>query len=193
MIEEMTNDERIKLITQGLATEHYEEWAETGSKEVRMALAVHGYEHDILIHDLESSIRRRVMAIDPSYIKYRIHHREDQRAINTILDDQVTADLKVIKAQIRYRKERCTDNPYMEVKYNALSRTPTLMEANMHRADLYLTGSPMWARDLRFIDVWTVCEYLSHKTPTKDEVEKVFSDLMIELKRAEADLSSFVQ
>lgn len=193
MTEEMANDARINLIKQGLATEKYDEWAETGSKGVKMTLANNGYCHGILIHDPSPSIRRRVMAIDRSYIKERIHHSEDQRAINAILDDQVTADLSVIKAQIRYRKERCTDNPYMEVKYDALSRTPTLMEANMKRTDLYLTGSPMWARDLRFIDVWSVCEYLSHKTPTREDVEKVFADLMIELKRAEADISSFVQ
>lgn len=192
MTEEMANDERITLIKQGLATEKYEEWAETGTKEVRMALSVHGYEHDILIHDPESSIQRRVMAADPSYIKYRIHHHEDQRIINNILDNKVTAELDVIKEQIEYCKQLESPNPYMEVKYAALSRTPTLLEANMSRVDLYLTGSPMWARDLQFVDVWSVCHELSHSTPTKDEIEEVFAELMIELKRAEADISSFV-
>lgn len=193
MVEEMTNDERINLIRQGLATEKYEDWAETGSKGVKMALVENGYCHDILIHDPSPSIRRDVMAVDPSYIKYRIHHREDQRIINNILDNKVTADLDVIKAQIEYCKKLESPNPYMEVKYAALSRTPTLLEANMSRVDLYLTGSPMWARDLQFVDVWSVCHELSHSTPTMDEIEEVFADLMAELKRAKADLSSFVQ
>lgn len=193
MTEELMNDERINLIKQGLATEKYEEWAKTGTKGVKIALANNGYEHDILIHDSSPSVRRSVMATDPSYIKYRIHHREDQRIINNILDNKVTAELDVIKEQIEYCKKLESPNPYMEVKYAALSRTPTLLEANMSRVDLYLTGSPMWARDLQFVDVWSVCHELSHSTPTKDEIEEVFTDLMMELKRAEADLSSFVQ
>lgn len=169
----MTNDERITLIKLGLATEKYEEWAETGTKEVKMTLVNNGYCHDILIHDPSPSIRRDVMAVDPSYIKYRIHHREDQRIINNILDNKVTAELDVIKAQIEYCKKLESPNPYMEVKYAALSRTPTLLEANMSRVDLYLTGSPMWARDLQFVDVWSVCHELSHTTPTMDEIEEV--------------------
>lgn len=192
MTEELMNDERINLIKQGLATEKYEEWAKTGTKGVKIALANNGYEHDILIHDSSPSVRRSVMATDPSYIKYRIHHREDQRIINNILDNKVTAELDVIKEQIEYCKKLESPNPYMEVKYAALSRTPTLLEANMSRVDLYLTGSPMWARDLQFVDVWSVCHELSHSTPTMDEIEEVFADLMIELKRAEAELSSFV-
>ena len=192
MTEELINDERINLIKQGLATEKYEEWAKTGTKGVKIALANNGYEHDILIHDSSPSVRRSVMATDPSYIKYRIHHREDQRIINNILDNKVTAELDVIKEQIEYCKKLESPNPYMEVKYAALSRTPTLLEANMSRVDLYLTGSPMWARDLQFVDVWSVCHELSHSTPTMDEIEEVFADLMTELERAEAELSSFV-
>lgn len=193
MTEEMTMEERINRIKQGLVTEKYEEWAKTGPERVKLALVDNGYCHNILIHDPSPTIRRSVMAVEPSYIKYRIHHDEDQRIINNVLDSEVTADLDVIKAQIEYCKKLESPNPYMEVKYAALSRTPTLLEANMSRVDLYLTGSPMWARDLQFVDVWSVCHELSHTTPTRDEVEEVFSELMIQLKRAEADISSFVQ
>lgn len=181
MIKEITTDECIKLINQGLATEKYAKWATTGPIEVKLALVNNGYAYDILIHDPEPLIRRRVMNNEPSYAKYRMHYPEDQNAITTAIDDQVTTDLGVIKSQIKYREEQGYDNPYMEVKYNALSRTPTLLEANMRRADLYLAGSPMWARDLTFIDVWLVCEEFSGITPTREEVEAVFSELMEEL------------
>lgn len=181
MTNEITIDECIKLINQGLATEKYAEWATTGPLEVKLALVNKGYEFDILIHDPSPSIRRRVMLAEPSYVTYRMHYQEDQSTINEALDDQVTADLEVIKLQIKYREEQGYDNPYMEVKYDALSRTPTLLEANMRRADLYLAGSPMWARDLQFIDVWSVCEEFSGITPTKEEVEAVFSELMDDL------------
>ena len=127
------------------------------------------------------------MLADPSYVTCRMHHQEDQSAINEALDDQVTADLEVIKSQIKYREEQGYDNPYMEVKYNALSRKPTLLEANMRRADLYLADSPMWARDLQFIDVWSVCEEFSGITPTREEVEAVFSELMEELHEQSED------
>lgn len=93
----------------------------------------------------------------------------------------------MIKSQIKYREEQGYDNPYMEVKYNALSRKPTLLEADMRRADLYLADSPMWARDLQFIDVWSVCEEFSGITPTREEVEAVFSELMEELHEQSED------
>lgn len=181
MGEEITIDECINLVNRGLATEQYAKWATNGPLEVKLALVNNGYAYDILIHDPSPFIRGRVMLADPSYVTYRMHYEEDQSAINEALDDQVTADLEVIKLQIKYREEQGYDNPYMEVKYDALSRKPTLLEANMRRADLYLAGSPMWARDLQFIDVWSVCEEFSGITPTKEEVEEVFSELMEEL------------
>lgn len=183
MSKKITIDECIKLIEQGLATEKYAEWATTGPAQVKLALISKGYNLDILIHDPSLFIRGKVMLADPSYVRYRMHHQEDQSAINTALDDQVTADLDVIKLQIKYREEQGYDNPYMEVKYDALSRKPTLLEANMRRADLYLAGSPMWARDLTFCDVWSVCEEFSCITPTREEVEEVFSELMDEHER----------
>lgn len=183
MTKEIAIDECIKLIEQGLATEKYAEWATNGPLEVKLALVNKGYAFDILIHDPSPFIRGRVMLADPSYVTCRMHYQEDQSAINTALDDQVTADLGVIKSQIKYREEQGYDNPYMEVKYDALSRKPTLLEANMRRADLYLAGSPMWARDLAFVDVWSVCEEFSCMTPTKEEVEEVFSELMDEHER----------
>lgn len=181
MTNKITIDECIKLINRGLAAEQYAEWATTGPIEVKLALVNNGYAYDILIHDPEPLIRHRVMNNEPSYVTYRMHHQEDQSAINEALDDQVTADLEVIKSQIKYREEQGYDNPYMEVKYNALSRKPTLLEANMRRADLYLADSPMWARDLQFIDVWSVCEEFSGIKPTREEVEAVFSELIEEL------------
>lgn len=183
MAEEITIDECIKLIEQGIATDQYAEWATTGPLEVKLALINNGYALDILVHDQSSFIRGRVMLADPSYVTCRMHYQEDQSAINTALNDQVTADLGVIKSQIKYREEQGYDNPYMEVKYDALSRKPTLLEANMRRADLYLAGSPMWARDLAFVDVWSVCEEFSCITPTREEVETVFSELMDEQER----------
>lgn len=183
MPEEITIDECIKFIEQGLATEQYVEWATNGPLEVKLALVNKGYAFDILIHDPSPFIRGRVMLADPSYVTCRMHYKEDQSAINTALDDQITADLDVIKLQIKYREEQGCDNPYMEVKYDALSRNPTLLEANMRRADLYLAGSPMWARDLTFVDVWSVCEEFSCMTPTREEVKTVFSELMDEHER----------
>lgn len=187
MTNKITIDECIKLIEQGIATEQYAEWATTGPLEVKLALLNKGYEFDILIHDPSPFIRGRVMLAEPSYVTYRMHHQEDQSAINEALDDQVTADLEVIKSQIKYREEQGYDNPHMEVKYNALSRKPTLLEANMRRADLYLADSPMWARDLQFIDVWSVCEEFSGITPTREEVEAVFSEPMEELHEQSED------
>lgn len=183
MAEEITIDECIKLIEQSIATDQYAEWATNGPLEIKLALINNGYALDILIHDPSSFIRGRVMLADPSYMKYRMHYKEDQSAINTALDEQVTADLEVIKLQIKYREEQGYDNPYMKVKYDALSRKPTLLEANMRRADLYLAGSPMWARDLAFVDVWSVCEEFSCITPTKEVAEEVFSELMDEYER----------
>lgn len=74
MTEEITTDECIKLINQGLATEKYAEWATTGSAQIKLALVSKGYALDILIHDPSLFIRGRVMLADPSYVRYRMHH-----------------------------------------------------------------------------------------------------------------------
>lgn len=76
MTNEITIDEYIKLIEQGIATEQYAEWATTGPLEVKLALLNKGYEFDILIHDPSPFIRGRVMLADPSYVTCRMDYQE---------------------------------------------------------------------------------------------------------------------
>lgn len=165
----------LKSIKIGKRREMYKDWAVSGTLIVREMLARYGYQHDILIHDLDSSVRRLVMKTDPSYIKYRIGYPDDYRYIQKIMRKQVVVDLEVIEALIDYCQWDESTNTSLKVKHEALSREPTLLESNMSCVDLYLIGSPMWARNLTFGQTWNICDYLENgKTHDREEVERVF-------------------
>lgn len=177
---EYMNIERIRLIQKGSAQEHYEEWANTGSFEVRRELAYNGYMHDILIDDDYSEIRTAVMQTDPSYIRQLKDSPCDQSAIYDIIDDLVEIELDVIEAQIKYAKEDAIQDKHLKTKYEALSREPTLLERTMDRVSLFLSGSPMWARDLTFFAVWCVWDRLQESNPDPKVVKKAFEEALEE-------------
>lgn len=166
----------LKSIKIGKRKEMYKEWAVSGTLIVREMLARYGYQHDILINDLDSSVRKLVMKTDPSYIKYRIGHPDDYHQIQKIMRKQVVVDLEVIEALIDYYQwDESTNTTSLKVKYEALSREPTLLECHTSQVDLYLSGSPMWARNLTFSQTWNVCYYLKNgETHDREEVERVF-------------------
>lgn len=173
---EATREERIRMIEQGLETEHYEEWAKDDSIAVKHELARHGYMHDLLIHDESRLVRGAVMKADPSYITYRKDSPSDKENIWAAMHDLVTVDLDVIEAQLKLAESQNESRPHLKIKYAALSREMTLLERTMNRVDLYLSGNPMWARDLTF---GTVNKVLYNAgvwpNPTRDYIERVFA------------------
>lgn len=165
----------LKSIKIGKRREMYKDWAISGTLIVREMLARYGYQHDILINDLDSSVRHLVMKTDPSYIKYRIGHPDDYYQIQKIMRKRVIVDLEVIEALIDYCQWDESTNTSLKVKYEALSQEPTLLERNMSCVDLYLSGSSMWSRNLTFSQTWNVCDYLKNgKEHDREEVERVF-------------------
>ena len=175
----MTEQEKIEHIKSGSKTEKYREWATYGSDAVREELVEQGHCLDILIHDRKHTIRQAVMIKDPSYIKQRINYLDDQYMINNALDNLVTVDLGVLTSQIAYYENEYGNNPYLKIKYQALSREPTLLETTMDRVSLYRIGNPMWARDLPFLRVWTICDMLEDNQ-TLEQITKIFNKLTIE-------------
>lgn len=135
----------LKSIKNGKRREMYKDWAISGTLIVREMLARYGYQHDI-------------------------------RKIQKIMRKQVVVDLEVIEALIDYYQwDESANTTSLKVKYEALSREPTLLECYTSQVDLYLSGSPMWARNLTFGQTWNVCYYLKDgKTPDREEVERVF-------------------
>lgn len=173
---ESTREERLRMIEQGLETEHYEEWAKDDSIAVRCELARQGYMHDLLINDEYSNVRYEVIKADPSYITYLKDSPSDKEKIWYVMKDLVTVDLDVIEAQLRLAESQNESRPHLKTKYEALSRELTLLERTMSRVDLYLSGNPMWVRDLTF---GTVNKVLYHAgiwpNPTRDYIERVFA------------------
>ena len=173
---EATREERLRMIEQGLETEHYEEWAEDDSIAVRSAIARQGYMHDLLIHDESSYVRYDVMKADPSYMAYHKDSPSEKENIWKVMRDMVTVDLDVIEAQIKLAESQNESRPHLKTKYAALSREMTLLERTTNRVDLYLSGNPMWARDLTFGAVNKVLYHAGvWSEPTRDYIEHVFA------------------
>lgn len=174
---EATREERIRMIEQGLETEHYEEWAKDDSIAVKCELARHGYMHDLLIHDESRLVRGEVMKADPSYITYRKDSPSDKENIWAAMHDLVTVDLDVIEAQLKLAERQNESRPHLKVKHAALSRELTLLERTTSRVDLYLLGNPMWSRDLTFGAVNKVLYNAGvWPNPTRDYIERVFEE-----------------
>lgn len=173
---EATREERIRMIEQGLETEHYEEWAKDDSIAVKCELARHGYMHDLLIHDEYSLVRHEVIKANPSYITYLKDSPSDKENIWDVMKKLVTVDLDVIEAQLKLAESQNESRPHLKTKYAALSRELTLLERTMSRVDLYLLGNPMWSRDLTFGAVNKVLYHAGiWPNPTRDYIEDVFA------------------
>ena len=179
----LQGDKCVKRIEQGLDSEHYAKWAKEGTWAVKMALLERGHAFDVLIHDDAQSIRREVMEKDPSYIKYN-SYPEDMDMINNILDDLVDIDPEVIEAQITYyEKTKAINTHYLRAKLAASFQEPTLIERTMRPVELYLSGSPLWAKGLTFYETWSICqelEGLEQAELTREEVEAIFQPCQIE-------------
>ena len=173
----------VKRIEQGLDSEHYAKWAKEGTWAVKMALLERSHAFDVLIHDDAQSIRLQVMEKDPSYMRYN-NHSEDTDMINNILDDLVDIDPEVIEAQIAYyEKTKAVNTYYLRAKLAVSFQEPTLIERTMRPVELYLSGSPLWAKGLTFYETWSICqeiEGLEEAELTREEVETIFQTCQIE-------------
>lgn len=153
----MTDKEKLEHIRNGACKELYSKWAKTGSYRIRVELAMEGYEHDQLVNDPETTIRRIVMYGRPEYIRKRFNY-EDPEDIYSVIRGLVDIDDNILESQLRYwQNMHHSRAEVFLIKKRLRHHTPTALETTMTRSQLYKVGSPMWARGLDISCIEKIC------------------------------------
>lgn len=153
----MTEEEKLECIKNGLHTELYSEWAKNGHYRIRVELAMEGYEHDQLIDDPETTIRRIVMYGRPEYIEKRFRYEEPED-IYAVIRGLVDIDDDILEAQLCYWQSiHHSRAEVFLIKKRLRHYAPTALETTMTRRQLYKAGSPMWARGLDISCIEKIC------------------------------------
>jgi hypothetical protein len=152
----MTEEEKLESIKNGLHTELYAEWAKNDSYRIRVELAMEGYEHDQLVNDPETTIRRIVMYGRPEYIRKRFRYEEPED-IYSVIRGLVDID-DILESQLRYWQSiHHIRAEVFLIKKRLRHYTPTALETTMTRSQLYEAGSPMWANGLEISCIEKIC------------------------------------
>jgi hypothetical protein len=159
--ETATEDEQVQLINSQQATNHYRKWL-TSNGHVRRCLAYEGHFLDELIRDREDSVRCSVVDRDKSYLPKLFRKHITRREWNTIVgvmyaqehpDIRLLRDLlsrEVPQKLFGYTYERIDA---LRIKLTAMEHKASTIERTMTTKQLYLQGSPMWAKDLSAEDI----------------------------------------
>ena len=158
----------IAQITAGENEQEYKKWANYEDFSIRYHIAKKGYFPELFIYDEEDLIREVTVEAHPNYIHYLLNKPEYLEDVSSIISKQVKPQLDILKLHIQniYKFKPEWTAPDMELKLQALTHKPTLMEKSMTPRQLYQANSPLWALTLtaeEIIDVWEA-EYET-KTP----------------------------
>lgn len=159
--ETATEDEQVQLINSQQATNHYRKWLKSTGR-VRRCLAYEGHFLDKLIWDREASVRCSVVDRDKSYMPKLFRKKITRREWNTIVgvmwtqehpDIHLLRDLlsrEVPRKLFEYTYDRIDA---LRIKLAAMEHEASTIERTMTMKQLYLQGSPMWAKDLSAEDI----------------------------------------
>lgn len=159
--ETATEDEQVQLINSQQAENYYRKWLSSNGR-VRRCLAYEGHFLDELIRDRKASVRCSVVDRDKSYLPKLFRKHITRREWNTIVgvmwvqeqpDIHLLSDLlsrEVPRKLFGYTYERIDA---LRIKLAAMEHEASTIERTMTTKQLYLQGSPMWAKDLSAEDI----------------------------------------
>lgn len=145
----------IAAIRANLMEERYEQWSTHNSSNVREELAAKGYFPEVFIHDEKPTVRSAVFVAHPHLAK------------DILSDDlvylQAWEKIKysrrisagILKAFLELPIPQSLDNVYLSYvrsKYEAMTTTPTSLEATMTFEQLFSTDSPLWPKYVTIYD-----------------------------------------
>lgn len=141
----------VEAIRANIMEECYEQWSTHNSPNVREKLAKRGYFPEVFIHDEKPAVRSAVFFAHPHLAEELLSDVLTYlRAWETIkFSKQVSTG--VLKAFLDTPRHPNVDNVYLSYvrrKYEAMTITPTSLEATMSFKQLFLANNPLWAKDL---------------------------------------------
>lgn len=141
----------IEAIRANLMEERYEQWSTHNMHRVRKELAKRGYFPEVFIHDKNPYVRSAVFFAYPqlaeellpdaltylrTWERIKFARRISTEAFKAFLDTPIHPNV---------------DNVYLSYvrrKYEAMTATPTPLEATMSIKQLFSADNPLWTKDL---------------------------------------------
>ncbi len=141
----------IEAIRAGLMEERYEQWSTHNARRVRKELAKRGYFPEVFIHDEDPYVRSAVFFAYPHLAEELLTDALTYlRTWETIkFSRQISAE--AFKAFLDTPIHPNVDNVYLSYvrrKYEAMTATPTPLEATMSIKQLFSADNPLWTKDL---------------------------------------------
>lgn len=172
------------LIQRGHATEYYETWKTHPKDRVRSALAEHEYWPEFFINDKRSKVREAVAKANPDYIPHILNRTESEWycALQLIkYDPDIKPEIVKIflETDSPYKKRYPTMIEAIELRYKAQTKTPTLLEATMSPYELFITGNPLWVKDvpIEVADRILGGYYYAKEKKQMDQFKSIFGEL----------------
>lgn len=198
-------DVLITLITNGYAKEYYHILAYHEDIDVRYTLAENGYELDTLSQDEDRDILTIVLynndSYIPDYLTRESPYHFEWYAVRDYLRHQRHPKLQYLKLFLEVTSPEEADKAIEQsliYKYQSMTSPVTTIEKTMSIAQLYATGSALWAREITsneiryvfiieraysdipryqlapYIAKLLTCQTTAEKLETKEEMKKVF-------------------
>lgn len=141
----------VEAIRAGLMEERYEQWSTHNMHRVRKELAKRGYFPEVFIHDEDPYVRSAVFFAHPQLAEELLTDALTYlRTWETIkFSRQISAE--AFKAFLDAPIHPNVDNVYLSYvrrKYEAMTATPTSLEATMSFKQLFSADNPLWTKDL---------------------------------------------
>jgi len=139
----------LEAIRANLMEERYEQWSTHNMHRVRKELAKKGYFPEVFIHDKEPSVRSAVFFAHPQFAKDALSNTLTYLRTweNIKFSRQISAE--ALKAFLDTPIHPNVDNVYLSYvrrKYEAMTTTPTSLEATMTFEQLFLANNPLWTK-----------------------------------------------
>lgn len=172
-------------IEYGVAQELYPEWAQSDDPDkydnwIQLLLAEKGYCLDILSESDDETVLAEVLkhdinyAVDEGDVMMRYYRYLVYETLMEAKDIPRNVIEKYFETDNKYGYE---DNTELELKYQAMQITPTVIEKTMTPAQLYATGSPLWTNNYTGNTVKRILRKLNGEPQTEESFNTALTSI----------------
>ena len=139
----------IEAIRANLMEERYEQWSTHNMHRVRKELAKKGYFPEVFIHDKEPSVRSAVFFAHPQFAKDALSNTLTYLNVWNGIKFSRQISEEVLETFLGLPIPQSLDNVYLSYvrrKYEAMTTTPTSLEATMTFEQLFRVNNPLWTK-----------------------------------------------
>lgn len=163
-------------IEAGRHQELYQEWAKTGTWSVRYKLARKGYELDILASDEDEQIRGVAQMNHPEMVETYLNSNPNMQLMYRSILEMTYVDNRILNCQINYWDcSRDGITTTLKTKKASQEEVASLLHTTMSPAELYKSGSHLWAKNLRVKEVDHVLLYVDCGMDFEEAYQRVTS------------------